>query len=598
MSARQRKKRDERRRIAADRAAVKRRIVAGTGLGVAAALGAAGTAQAANFTVNSTAEPGDGTCDPSPGECTLRDALDDAAANNNPGVVDQILFDSSVTGTITLGGTQLPTIDEPLYVDGPGPDTLNVFGDNDSRILYLDTPDGTDVTVSGLRLTGGGDEVFGGAIYNLAADLTVQGATITGNTAYGYGGGITSGGTLTIEGSRIAANSVRYFGGAIFAAGDVTIQNSTIAGNTANGKYSIGAGVVATDDESDVLVEDTTIAGNSASGSIAAIGGGILSIAGTTTIERSTISGNSAQGEESAYGGGVVSKYESGNTTIQRSTISNNSASSGAGGVGVSGQTTIESSTISGNDAASGDGGGVYSFDGDPEPVISNTIVADNGAGGSGPDLFSPSDTFQVAFSLIEDPAGAPINPAVPGSNLTGVDPQLGPLADNGGPTRTRALPAGSPAVDMGSSPLNADQRGLLRPVNNSAPNAAAVGGNCADIGAFELQLGGGGAGPACEPTDANAPETTITKGPKNKQKLKGNKKRKKATFEFTATDARAVAGFECSLDGSPFAPCTSPRKEKVKKGKHEFEVRAVDAAGNVDPTPATDDWKVKKKKK
>jgi hypothetical protein len=80
--------------------------------------------------------------------------------------------------------------------------------------------------------------------------------------------------------------------------------------------------------------------------------------------------------------------------------------------------------------------------------------------------------------------------------------------------------------------------------------------------------------------------------------KLKRGKKKAKATFRFTGTDARVVTSFQCSIDGGPFEPCASPDKVKVKKGKHEFEVRAVDAAGNVDPTPATDDWKVKKKKK
>jgi hypothetical protein len=91
---------------------------------------------------------------------------------------------------------------------------------------------------------------------------------------------------------------------------------------------------------------------------------------------------------------------------------------------------------------------------------------------------------------------------------------------------------------------------------------------------------------------DTAAPDTTITSQPKAKTK------KKKATFEFTGTDARVVASFECSLNGAPLSPCTSPRTVKGKKGKNHFEVRAKDAAGNVDATPATYDWKVKKKKK
>ena len=93
-------------------------------------------------------------------------------------------------------------------------------------------------------------------------------------------------------------------------------------------------------------------------------------------------------------------------------------------------------------------------------------------------------------------------------------------------------------------------------------------------------------------PCDRVAPDTTITKAPKSKTK------KKQATFEFSGTDARTVAGFECSLDGGALAACASPHTVRVKKGRHTFSVRAVDAAGNADGTPATDDWKVKKKKK
>jgi hypothetical protein len=93
-------------------------------------------------------------------------------------------------------------------------------------------------------------------------------------------------------------------------------------------------------------------------------------------------------------------------------------------------------------------------------------------------------------------------------------------------------------------------------------------------------------------PCDRVAPETQITKGPKDKTK------KKTANFHFAGTDARAIASFQCSLDGAAFVPCTSPRKVKVKKGRHLFSVRAIDQTGNIDGSPATDTWKVKKKKK
>lgn len=96
---------------------------------------------------------------------------------------------------------------------------------------------------------------------------------------------------------------------------------------------------------------------------------------------------------------------------------------------------------------------------------------------------------------------------------------------------------------------------------------------------------------PAEAQPDADPPETTITKGPKKKTK------KKKARFEFASDEPGS--SFQCKLDKGAFEPCASPDKVKArKKGKHTFEVRAVDAAGNVDASPASQSWKRKKKRK
>jgi DNA-binding beta-propeller fold protein YncE len=89
---------------------------------------------------------------------------------------------------------------------------------------------------------------------------------------------------------------------------------------------------------------------------------------------------------------------------------------------------------------------------------------------------------------------------------------------------------------------------------------------------------------------DTTPPDTAITKGPKSKTKSP------KATFEFSSIEPGST--FECKLDDGAFEPCTSPHVVKAKKGKHTFEVRAEDAAGNGDATPATRSWKVKSRKK
>jgi hypothetical protein len=89
---------------------------------------------------------------------------------------------------------------------------------------------------------------------------------------------------------------------------------------------------------------------------------------------------------------------------------------------------------------------------------------------------------------------------------------------------------------------------------------------------------------------DTDPPETEITKKPKNKTG------RRKAKFKFEADEAGAT--FECKLDKKAFKPCETPFKtKKLKPRKHKFRVRAVDAAGNRDETPAKDGWKIRKPK-
>ena len=85
---------------------------------------------------------------------------------------------------------------------------------------------------------------------------------------------------------------------------------------------------------------------------------------------------------------------------------------------------------------------------------------------------------------------------------------------------------------------------------------------------------------------DCTPPETTITKGAPSKTD------KSKVKFKFTSSESAST--FECKLDKKKFKPCTSPRTVKnLDEGKHRFKVRAIDAAGNVDPSPAKDKFKV-----
>ena len=95
-------------------------------------------------------------------------------------------------------------------------------------------------------------------------------------------------------------------------------------------------------------------------------------------------------------------------------------------------------------------------------------------------------------------------------------------------------------------------------------------------------------------PDDADPPETKV-KGPNSKLKLKGKKKKVKATWKLSSSEGGQIF---CDLDKGDAAPCTSPFKAKLKKGKHEFFAYAVDPAGNADPTPFVQTIAVKKKRR
>jgi hypothetical protein len=108
--------------------------------------------------------------------------------------------------------------------------------------------------------------------------------------------------------------------------------------------------------------------------------------------------------------------------------------------------------------------------------------------------------------------------------------------------------------------------------------------------------LGESGQEDGCAPpppvvVDSTAPETTFTQQPAAKTK------RRKVDFAFISSEEGS--SFECSLDGQPFGACASPLQNvRLKRGRHTFQVRSTDAAGNVDAAPATATFKIKKKRK
>ncbi len=239
---------------------------------------------------------------------------------------------------------------------------------------------------------------------------------------------------------------------------------------------------------SSVALNGVTISNNSA----AKDGGGVLVTApyGLWVFD-STISGNTA-----TFGGGI---YSGGDMYMEDSTISGNTATAGGGISEGSGAAAINGSTVADNHAAYGThcgtectGGGI-NFAGIPtvRSNLHDTIV-DGNTGSVGPDVFVPtglavaSKLPAATFSLIGDTSASRLT--TDSSDIVGADPELGPLADNGGPTPTMLPADTSPVIDAGSAfGLTADQRGMTRPVDLPGyPNAS--GGDGADIGAVELQ--------------------------------------------------------------------------------------------------------------
>jgi hypothetical protein len=94
--------------------------------------------------------------------------------------------------------------------------------------------------------------------------------------------------------------------------------------------------------------------------------------------------------------------------------------------------------------------------------------------------------------------------------------------------------------------------------------------------------------GPGTDVSDTAPPETTIGKAPKRVAT-----KHASAKVKFSFASSEPGSTFECRLDKKPFAPCTSPAKLRAKLGKHRFDVRATDPAGNADLSPASLRFKI-----
>jgi uncharacterized repeat protein (TIGR01451 family) len=381
------------------------------------ALAGAGSAQAATFTVNTTTDgtvAGGCTIDPT---CSLRDAVD--AADNSA--------DADNTVTVPAGVYEL-TLDEieafgnDISIVGAGARTTTIDAGGQSRAFDFS---GGAITLRGLTITGGvsptaigasfpGD---GGAILAINQTLELDGVALVDNEATLNGGGL--------------AAPPESGGPAGPASTPITITNSTISGNRVTG------------------------------GAVEGQGGGVY-VTGDTTILNSTISGNSVTNPGANAGGGLAAikdpnEVDTTTVSLTSTTIAGNSTSGGLGasfGGGYAGEDPV--------------GAGLTTLE------ATNSIIAGNTVEGGTEDCGFTAQAITSNHNLSSD-ASCGFTDA---GSLQNTDPKLGPLADNGGPTDTRALLSGSPAIDAGVDPgcPGADQRGISRPQ-----------GFACDIGAFEL---------------------------------------------------------------------------------------------------------------
>ncbi|MGA2621144.1 MAG: C10 family peptidase, partial [Thermoguttaceae bacterium] len=398
------------------------------------------------------------------GQISLRNAIATANSSTTPTTItfDPTVFASAQTIALS-NDLELSNTSQPTTITGPAAGvtvskmalmidsnvTANIAGITfwDASINNDGTAGLTNVTVSAHL----GNEVCG--ISNQGGSMTLANVTVSDMFE-----GMINKGTATLTGATISDS---FCCGILNYGGTMNVTDTTVSRNNAGGICNNGT----------VTLTGVTISDNTNSNDVLEYGvqggqGGGIYNDGTATLTNVTISGNTALGAAgNNYGGGGIYNDTGGNATLTNVTVSNNVGTSSAGG-GIC------------NAAPAG------------KFTLANTIVAGNSADKQGPDAYGSFNS--LGHNLIGE---TDYSSGWNGSDLTGtsaspLNPELGSLNDNGGPTQTMALLGGSPAIDAGSNSLavdaggnalTTDQRGLPRIVNGTV-----------DIGAFELEYQSG----------------------------------------------------------------------------------------------------------
>jgi hypothetical protein len=379
----------------------------------------------------------------------------------------------------------------------------------------------------------GGTGGSGGAIH-CESKLTAADCTFDGNHAGNAKGPGAGGFDVGSSGQRSTSGSPGGQGGAIFGSGPIALRGCTVSGNVGgNGSdadFSLNAAVanktskIVSGNPADANAQPKLITYSRGGGPGGGGGtGGIHSENGLNMV-LCTLSGNigGAGGNGGrSYGGymqfftgaggapggvGAIDCDSSDKLVLVACTIAGNRG--GAGGTGGGGDPDYSGHTGQGPGGVGGVGGLFHT-----NATAINSIIAANfgGAGGQGGPFRTSAPVngapdvqgvfTSLGHNLIGKTDGASgftngVNGDIAGSGTNFVDPILGPLADNGGPTFTMALLHGSPALDAGDNSLlrppyglKTDQRGFAR-----------KSGAQVDIGAFEFQYQNGGATRTAQP--------------------------------------------------------------------------------------------------
>jgi hypothetical protein len=361
-------------------------------------------------------------------------------------------FAGSLVDEVTVGGST--ALRNELSASSPsGPATVlggafDVLGD--SLVVRSSAIGGSKMSVPSAlqaQARGSGIDMFGQA--------SITGSSVTGGRiaihsssfATVTGGAVAqlaNGKPLTVTRSTVSGNAMvlrsdsstaRGFGGGVYSAGRLTVAASTVSGNS----ISSTAGPTSPAD---------------------AFGGGLLLAQGAGHVVRnSTIAGNAARafapgGTATATGGGI--EFDADATNLVNATVARN--------------------VVGGSGGVNSQHGGGLNVEGGPV-TLKGTIVALDTSSAAGPDC--SGDVASAGHNLVGKTAGCTF--AHLASDKRNVNPKLGSLADNGGPTKTLALKVGSPAINAipaAACAVSTDQRGVHRP----------QGPRC-DIGAYERKL-------------------------------------------------------------------------------------------------------------